>query len=333
MYGFYEVKAGSLNIKQIRYFTSVFTHGSLSAAAKEQYVTVQAVSKAIADLERELKCDLFVRESRGVRPTPFGKIFHVKAESVLKGFDELEDFAHGRTIAGPSTLRLALCTPPFLGNEQARASIAAFVGKNLGIETTVLLETGEKGMEGLRSSMYDALITVGSYDCEEVDCMVMGTVAPALLMRPNHPLARNRTVSVADVKPYPVALSKDFDNFNDSIVNMYRKRGVEMRLVDMDEDRLDDFFAYEDGLVFAAGIPALGMMHPNTVIRVVASEDAIAMPICLVSLKGRKSKAYGALERWLANELVLLGKDPIKRLAAVAVAPVPQEPRVLKRGE
>ncbi len=37
-----------LNIKHIRYFVAVFLDGSLSAAAKEQYVTVQAVSKAIA---------------------------------------------------------------------------------------------------------------------------------------------------------------------------------------------------------------------------------------------------------------------------------------------
>ena len=67
--------AKSLNIKQIRYFAAVVEHGSLSAAAKGQYVTVQAVSKAIADLERELGQSLFVRESRGVHPTPFGKAF------------------------------------------------------------------------------------------------------------------------------------------------------------------------------------------------------------------------------------------------------------------
>ena len=62
-----------MNIKQITYLAAVIEHGSLSAAAKGQYVTVQAVSKAIADLERELGQSLFVRESRGVHPTPFGK--------------------------------------------------------------------------------------------------------------------------------------------------------------------------------------------------------------------------------------------------------------------
>ena len=97
-----------MNIKQVRYFVAVFQSGSLSAAAKEQYVTVQAVSKAIADLERELKNELFVRESRGVHPTLFGKAFYVKAEPVLRSFDELEAFAHRRRSAESPLLRLGL---------------------------------------------------------------------------------------------------------------------------------------------------------------------------------------------------------------------------------
>ena len=104
-----------LNIKQVRYFVAVFQSGSLSAAAKEQYVTVQAVSKAIADLERELKNELFVRESRGVHPTLFGKAFYVKTEPVLRSFDELEAFAHRRRSAESPLLRLGLCASPLYG--------------------------------------------------------------------------------------------------------------------------------------------------------------------------------------------------------------------------
>ena len=80
-----------LNIKQVRYFVAVFQSGSLSAAAKEQYVTVQAVSKAIADLERELKNELVVRESRGGKTTLGGKALEGKAETVLRSVDRSEE--------------------------------------------------------------------------------------------------------------------------------------------------------------------------------------------------------------------------------------------------
>ena len=127
--------AKSLNIKQIRYFAAVVEHGSLSAAAKGQYVTVQAVSKAIADLERELGQSLFVRESRGVHPTPFGKAFYQKALPVLDDFGELEAFAklyHENVL--PDALRLALCSPAFYGYERACASIAQFANRGLGLD-------------------------------------------------------------------------------------------------------------------------------------------------------------------------------------------------------
>ena len=309
-----------LNIKQIRYFVAVFLDGSLSAAAKEQYVTVQAVSKAIADLERELKNDLFVRESRGVHPTPFGKAFYAKAEPVLRDFDELEAFAHNRRLEGVSSLRLALCTPPFSGHEQARASIASFVSKNMGINASVALETGTRGVAAMRAGFLDALIIVGTFEHPDVDCMSIGKVAPGVIMAHAHPLTAHRTVTLADIRPYPVSVSPEFDSFNNSIVSVYRKHGVNIRFCTTNAEHFNAFLLNEQGLAFAVGIPALGQMYPNTEMRLIAPEDAIAIPICLVSLKNNKAPAYMALERWLLSDRMLLGIDPVKRFAAAAAA-------------
>ncbi|QOS67436.1 LysR family transcriptional regulator [Eggerthella guodeyinii] len=82
-----------MNIKQIRYFASAVAHGSLTAAAKHEYVSVQAISKSLSDLERELGYSLFSRKSHGIAPTAFGNAFLREATSVLKGFERLETFA------------------------------------------------------------------------------------------------------------------------------------------------------------------------------------------------------------------------------------------------
>lgn len=202
-----------MNIKQIRYFVAVFQGGSLSAAAKEQYVTVQAVSKAIADLERELKNELFVRESRGVHPTPFGKAFYGKAEPVLRDFDELEAFAHNRRAEGVSSLRLGLCTPPFFGHEQARASIATFISKNMGIDTSVSLETGAHGVSALHAGRLDALIVVGAFSHPDFESTTMGKIMPSVVMSRRHPLALHNMVTLADIRPYPVVVSEHLQQF------------------------------------------------------------------------------------------------------------------------
>lgn len=309
-----------MNIKQIRYFVAVFQDGSLSAAAKEQYVTVQAVSKAIADLERELKNELFVRESRGVHPTPFGKAFYAKAEPVLRDFDELEAFAHNRRAEGVSSLRLGLCTPPFYGHEQARASIAAFISKNMSIDASVSLETGSRGASALRTRSIDALIMVGAFDHSEFDCITIGKVMPAVMMARTHPLAQRKAVTLADIRSYPITVSDQFDTFNESIVSAYRSRGVDIRFCPTTQERYDAFITKENGLSFAVGIPALGQLHPGTDMKLIAPEDAVAIPICLASLKNNKAPAYLALERWLVNERMLMGADPVKRFVMDATA-------------
>ncbi|WP_080801433.1 LysR family transcriptional regulator [Arabiibacter massiliensis] len=307
-----------MNIKQIKYFVSVFDHGSLSAAAKDQYVTVQAVSKAIADLERELKSDLFIRQSRGVRPTLFGKSFYAKAEPVLRMFADLEEFACSYQESGSLTLKLALCTPPFSNHERARASISSFVGKNLGIETTVALEGCAQGVERLRAGVYDALLTVGALAHPDLDCVSVGTISTGVLMATSHPLASRTAVSLEDLEPFPMAVASGFESFGDPIREKLRERGVDVRQLDFDRKNLDEFLG-ADGAVFVIGIPALGRLHPQSVTRLVASEDAVAIPICLVSPKERKSHAYCVFERWIVDELLVLGGNSIGRLAVAAV--------------
>lgn len=298
----------------------MYLGGSLSAAAKEQYVTVQAVSKAIADLERELKSDLFVRESRGVHPTAFGKAFYAKADPVLRDFDELEAFAHNRRIEGFSKLRLGLCTPPFCGHEQARASIAAFVGKNMGVDTSVALATGEAGVEALYAREFDALIMVGTCERPDVDCLTVGKVMPGVIMAMDHPLADHKMLTVADIEPYPVAISHNFESFNEAVVGYYRSRGVEILYAADDSTAFSSFIANERGLAFVAGIPALNQMHPNTKMKLMAPEEAAAVPISLVSLKNCKAPAYIALARWLVSDRAAMGIDPVKRFAAAAAS-------------
>lgn len=297
-----------MNIKQIRYFVSVYRGASLSFAAKEQGVTVQAVSKAIANLEQELQGELFVRESRGVRPTPLGKRFFAKAELALQEFDLLEQFAHAYQISGDSVaLRLGLVSLPFNRCDRACASIAAFIGRNLGTDTTVTLESPASGLSAMWDDALDALITVGSYDHPHADCLSIGTVAPSVLMAPGHPLVPRGAVRLDEMRPYPIAVVKGYDDFNDSIVAEYRRRRPDLRFVPIVFEDSDDFIFRKKGLALVAGIPALGALHAGAETRAVASQDALAVPICLVSPKTRKAPSYLLLERWLASELVLFG--------------------------
>lgn len=85
-----------MNINQVKYFVAVYDRHSFSKAAKAQGVTVQAVSKAVGDLEREVGEKLFDRTSHGAVPTPAGEAFLERARPAMTAFSQLEDFVAAR---------------------------------------------------------------------------------------------------------------------------------------------------------------------------------------------------------------------------------------------
>lgn len=81
-----------MNIRQLGLFVDACVEGSLSAAAKRNCMTVQNVSRAVGDLERELDVRLFTRTSTGVVPTEAARIFLPYAQVSLRAFSLCESF-------------------------------------------------------------------------------------------------------------------------------------------------------------------------------------------------------------------------------------------------
>ncbi|BAK43296.1 LysR family transcriptional regulator [Eggerthella sp. YY7918] len=294
-----------MNIKQVKYFISVADEKSFSAAARKQGVSVQAMSKAIKDLERELSTPLLTRDSDGVHLTHFGEALYPKALTTWEAFHELEKMAGAGETYFP--VRLSLCSPSFSHNARARAALGAFISKHLGVDVEVTMCSGEDGLEELRKGSLDALITIGTLDRPGFDCWTMGTVFPGVCMAKNHPLAKNETVTLEELSPYVAISSEVYDHFNESILVMYQKDGLEMEVVEPGAHEIlpmVDLFYRRHGVCFMANVPALGEMFPASKMIPIAKEDAKAIPLCLISVHQHKTKAYMHLEQLLSDKVV-----------------------------
>jgi DNA-binding transcriptional LysR family regulator len=61
-----------MDLRRLEYFLAVVEHGRVTVAANELHVAQPSLSQAIRALERDLGAELFVRNGRGLTPTPAG---------------------------------------------------------------------------------------------------------------------------------------------------------------------------------------------------------------------------------------------------------------------
>ena len=116
-------KASGLTLQQLRYFTTVATEGSISAAADLLYVAQPSMSAAMKELESRLGRTLLVRSAKGVTLTVEGAEFLGYARQVLEQVQLLEHRYLGRPpsrrLLGISTQHYSFSVDAFVRMVQA----------------------------------------------------------------------------------------------------------------------------------------------------------------------------------------------------------------------
>ena len=72
-----------MQIQQLTYFVAIAEQGSINKAAEKLFVTQPNLSKAISNLENELKVRIFNRTNKGVALTDEGKKLYQYARTII----------------------------------------------------------------------------------------------------------------------------------------------------------------------------------------------------------------------------------------------------------
>lgn len=78
-----------MELRQLKYFLSVADQRSFVAAAEKLYISRQAVSKAVNQLEAELGVELFTRDSSGAFLTPAGLMFYDRIRASVRELEQV----------------------------------------------------------------------------------------------------------------------------------------------------------------------------------------------------------------------------------------------------
>ena len=106
----------NLNLKHLRYFWAVASHGSIARASEAVFVTPQTISGQLRDLEEQIGDKLFQREGRNLVLTDTGRLVFSYADEMFRLGVELQDVLAGKTPGASITLRVgvAMIVPKLL---------------------------------------------------------------------------------------------------------------------------------------------------------------------------------------------------------------------------
>lgn len=104
-----------MKFNQLRDFVAVAENGSLRAAARALGLAQPAITRSIQELEHSLSTQLFIREARGVRLTPIGEEFLVRAMTILGEVRRAREAVHQQQDGVEGELVIGLSIAGHLG--------------------------------------------------------------------------------------------------------------------------------------------------------------------------------------------------------------------------
>ena len=216
-------------LTQLRYFVAVAEAGSITQAAENLLIAQSAVSTAIANVERQLSIQLFIRNrAKGVKLTQAGETFLVHTRELLNHASELGEF--GRDLGESLSGRLGIGCFAFIAPFFLPALLARFKA----LHPLVKLSLIEDHLDGVQRSLLSGMCDLAMlYDVKvsnRLQTEVVQSYPPYALLPEGHRLAGNERVTLKDLEKEPL-IQIDLPNSRDYVGDLAKRAGVEFDIV------------------------------------------------------------------------------------------------------
>lgn len=269
---------------------------------------MQAVSKAVLELEQEIGGKLFQRSGKGIQLTGTGERFLIPAREAVESFEAAKRLASSLNHAPEAKggLELVLVSPPFAKHEMICGIVSRLITTSIGVDTHLDISLGSEALDRLGSGELDALFTIGKLDAPGFTCTKIGTVSVGAFLGSKHPLHRKKRLSFSDLEPYPVLYSKVIDDFNESILKHCRARGLRSPLREIvTNDEVVEFLERENGFIVGIYLKALSI-RPFAIMHEIDPADAPPVPLCMILREGRQREEVAKLDKLVRSEFFLM---------------------------
>lgn len=192
----YFLFAFNMDLKQLRYFTTVVETGGFSAAARRLHIAQPAISIAIRKLEQELELTLLHRGDRTITPTAEGEVLLGHARELLARAASAE--LEMQELRGLTKGEVRLGIPSMLGSYYFPPILMGFKHRHPGLRLSVY----EQGTRRLQQMIHDGELDLGVVVADgppsDLETRPLTREEMVACMPADHPLAAKRTISMHD---------------------------------------------------------------------------------------------------------------------------------------
>ncbi|MCU1476244.1 MAG: transcriptional regulator, LysR family [Subtercola sp.] len=300
-----------MELRHLRYFTTLTEELHFGRAALRLHIAQPALSKQIANLERELGVVLFERNRRRVELTPSGRLLLPEAKRLVELSARFQQSARRIREGLVGTLRLGYTrtVADSLLPDLLRLHHRRFPSMLMSLRET----TTQTAIDDVRDGIYDAAFL--RHVSGEVDLELMEVkVEPAVLAVPiGHPLATAKLVHFADLKGEPlVMMTRDIEpQLYDHAIALCAEAGFEPTIVHEADSVQTTLSMVSSELGVAVVTSSAQKSAISGVVYVALTDPTPTVTLSLVYRKDHVSPSLAAFlqsvqamkKKWEANEL------------------------------
>ena len=206
-----------MTLQQLKYLTTVAECGNITEAAEKLFISQPSLTTAIHNLEKEMGIKAFTRSNKGVLPTLEGEELLSFARQLLEQADNMKDHfvaGEGRSPKfSVSCQHYSFAVKAFVDLiKEYDADQYSFIIRETQTGEIIDDVAGGKSEIGViylskhNEDIITKLIKKNNLEYEEL--IVAG---PHVFICNEHPLAKNKKITMDDLKPYPYLVYEQGD--------------------------------------------------------------------------------------------------------------------------
>lgn len=188
--------------RDLELFVAVAETGSIGRAAERGHTVASAVSKRLADLERELDAPLLERHSKGVGLTAAGAALLARARGLIEQARQVEQEIRGYGAGLSGMVRLYANISAIV--EFLPAALASFGREHPGIQVHLEEHVSDAIVRAVADQVADLGIVSDQLPRPGLELVPFRTDRLQLLVTPDHPLAGRGRVRFVESLEFPL---------------------------------------------------------------------------------------------------------------------------------